>query len=66
MSGMANSLEEAGFLSRRRYEGDGRPIHLHLTSNRHAAYRLAKRELKTLNTLLTEDFSEGEIRTVAG
>ncbi len=64
MSGLANRLEQAGFLVRMRDAEDGRAIRLHQTEEGRAAGLRAKAALSTLNTKLSEGFSADEMAVV--
>lgn len=65
MTGLANRLEQAGLLVRRRDSGDGRAIRLHLTEEGQLARRRAKADLAILNSKLTDGFSDAEMQIVA-
>lgn len=64
MSGLANRLEQAGYLIRRRDPEDGRAIRLYQTEEGRAAGQDAKARLSALNAHLTEGFSADEMEVV--
>ncbi|NLO78987.1 MAG: winged helix-turn-helix transcriptional regulator [Xanthomonadaceae bacterium] len=65
MSALANRMEQAGLVVRRRDTADGRSIRLCLTEKGWQTMRRAQAELAALNAKLTEGFSEAEIAIVA-
>ena len=65
MSGLADRMERAGLLERRRDSTDGRAIRLYQTDAGRVAAKGAKAVLATLNTQLHEGFSDAEIAVVA-
>lgn len=64
MSGLANRLEQAGYLVRRRDPQDGRAIRLYQTEEGRLAGQQAKIALGVLNARLSEGFSEDEMAIV--
>ena len=64
MSGLANRLEQAGYLVRKRDAVDGRAIRLYQTEEGHAAGLRAKAALGALNAKLSEGFSLDEMAVV--
>jgi DNA-binding MarR family transcriptional regulator len=64
MSGLANRLEQAGYLVRKRDELDGRTIRLFQTEEGRAAGQRAKAALGALNARLSDGFSEDEMAVV--
>ncbi len=64
MSGLANRLEQAGYLVRKRDSEDGRAIRLYQTEEGHAAGQRAKAALSALNVRLSEGFNEAEMAVV--
>ena len=64
MSGLANRLEQAGYLVRKRDAEDGRAIRLYQTDEGRAAGQRAKAALSALNTQLSEGFSQEEMSVV--
>lgn len=64
MSGLANRLEQAGYLLRKRDPNDGRAIRLYQTEEGHAAGLRAKASLGALNAKLSEGFSLDEMAVV--
>lgn len=64
MSGLANRLEQAGYLLRERDSNDGRAIRLYQTDEGRAAGLRAKASLGALNAKLSEGFSEDEMAVV--
>ena len=64
MSGLANRLEQAGYLVRKRDGLDGRTIRLFQTEEGRAAGQRAKAGLGVLNAKLSEGFSEDEMAVV--
>jgi DNA-binding MarR family transcriptional regulator len=65
MSGLANRLEQAGYLMRERDTEDGRAIRLYQTEEGRAAGQRAKAALSALNAKLNEGFSEDEMDVVS-
>ncbi|MES2130013.1 MAG: MarR family transcriptional regulator [Pseudomonadota bacterium] len=65
MSGLANRMEQAGFLVRQRDADDGRAIRLYQTEEGRLAGQKAKVALAALNTRLYEGFNEDEMAIVA-
>jgi MarR family transcriptional regulator, organic hydroperoxide resistance regulator len=64
MSGLANRLEQSGYVVRKRDPEDGRAIRLFQTEEGRAAGQRAKSRLGTLNAKLSEGFSEAEMVVV--
>ncbi len=64
MSGLANRLEQAGYLMRKRDELDGRTTRLFQTEEGRAAGQRAKAALGALNAKLSNGFSEDEMVVV--
>jgi len=64
MSGLANRLEQAGYVVRERDQGDGRAIRLYQTETGRLAGQRAKAALGTLNAKLSEGFSKEEMDVV--
>lgn len=64
MSGLANRLEQAGYLVRKRDELDGRTIRLFQTEAGRAAGQRAKAALSALNVKLSDGFTEDEMAVV--
>ncbi|API61422.1 hypothetical protein BSL82_18465 (plasmid) [Tardibacter chloracetimidivorans] len=64
MSGLANRLEQAGFLTRQRDEEDGRAIRLYQTDEGRLAAQRTKSALTALNFQLTDGFNEQEMEVV--
>ncbi|MES2073660.1 MAG: MarR family transcriptional regulator [Pseudomonadota bacterium] len=64
MSGLANRLEQAGYLLRQRDPEDGRAIRLYQTEEGRLAGQRAKIALSALNARLNEGFSEEEMAVV--
>lgn len=65
MSGLANRMEQAGLIARRRDAIDGRAIRLYLTEQGQLVRQRAQADLLILNAKLTEGFSEAEMKVVA-
>lgn len=64
MSGLANRLEQGGYLIRKRDSADGRTIRLYQTEEGRAAGQRAKSVLSALNAQLSEGFSTDEMEVV--
>ena len=64
MSGLANRLEHAGYLIRKRDPADGRTIRLYQTEEGRAAGQRAKTVLGALNAQLSDGFSADEMEVV--
>ena len=64
MSGLANRLEQAGYLIRQRDSEDGRAIRLYQTEEGRAAGQHAKATLSALNARLSEGFTADEMDVV--
>ncbi len=64
MSGLANRLEQAGYLVRQRDPDDGRAIRLYQTEEGRLAGQRSKTALSALNIRLSEGFSEDEMAVV--
>lgn len=64
MSGLANRLEQAGYLVRKRDPDDGRAIRLFQTEEGQLAGHKARIALGKLNARLSEGFSDDEMAVV--
>lgn len=65
MTGLADRMERAGLLERRRDPDDGRATRLYLTDAGRLALEPARRTVAALNEQLAEGFSAAEIEVVA-
>jgi len=65
MTGLVDRMERSGLVERRSDPDDGRAQRLHLTDAGREARTVALTGLNTLNTTLTEGFTEAEVDAIA-